>query len=135
MTFSEGFDGLASFSTDGKTLTWSHRNEKGESQIYLSDWNDHEARRLLKLPAVDSGFDFKLSEEIKIDERNWEQSGWVNSNKGIEIAIENKKGFKEVQRHKKRCTEYLVINSWEETCWSGWDNGSWYMMNPYISYR
>lgn len=68
VTFADGFDGLASFSPDGKKMTWTHRNEKGESQIYLSDWNDHEARRLLKLPAIDSGFDFKLSEDIKVDD-------------------------------------------------------------------
>ncbi len=47
VTFAEGFDGLASFSPDGKKITWSHKNEKGESQIYLADWNDSEARRLL----------------------------------------------------------------------------------------
>lgn len=47
VTFAEGFDGLASFSPDGKKITWSHKNEKGESQIYLADWNDSEARKLL----------------------------------------------------------------------------------------
>lgn len=50
VTSMDGFDGLASFSPDGKTLTWSHRNEKGESQIYFADWNDQKARELLKLP-------------------------------------------------------------------------------------
>jgi Tol biopolymer transport system component len=49
-TFSEGFDGLASFSPDGQTMTWSHRNEKGESQIYLANWDDAQARKLLNLP-------------------------------------------------------------------------------------
>lgn len=50
VTFSDGFDGLASFSPDGRKVTWAHRNEKGESQIYLADWNDTEARKLLNLP-------------------------------------------------------------------------------------
>lgn len=50
VTFTEGFDGLGSFSPDGKTITWSHRNEKGDSQIYLASWNDAEARKLLNLP-------------------------------------------------------------------------------------
>ncbi|MBC7466587.1 MAG: M28 family peptidase [Bdellovibrio sp.] len=68
VTFADGFDGLASFSPDGHKMTWSHRNEKGDSQIYIADWNDHEARRLLNLPAVDSGFDFKLSENILQDD-------------------------------------------------------------------
>ncbi|MGZ3749596.1 MAG: M28 family peptidase, partial [Pseudobdellovibrionaceae bacterium] len=50
VTFNEGFDGLASFSPDGKQMTWSHRNEKGESQIYIANWDDAQARRLLGLP-------------------------------------------------------------------------------------
>lgn len=50
MTFSDGFDGLASFSPDGRKMTWAHRNEKGESQIYLADWDDSQARKLLNLP-------------------------------------------------------------------------------------
>ncbi len=49
VTFSEGFDGLASFSPDGQTLTWSHKNEKGDSQIYLAAWNHDEALKLLQL--------------------------------------------------------------------------------------
>ena len=37
-----GFDGLASFSPDGKQLTWTtNRNKKKQSQIYLANW-DHE---------------------------------------------------------------------------------------------
>jgi len=44
------FDGLPVFSPDGKQLSWTHRNEKGESQIYISDWNDKKARELLGLP-------------------------------------------------------------------------------------
>ncbi len=53
VTFNEGFDGLASFSPDGKQMTWSRRNEKGESQIYIAKWDDAEARKLLGLPARD----------------------------------------------------------------------------------
>lgn len=49
-SFSEGFDGLASFNHTGDKITWTHRNEKGESQIYLADWEDDQARRLLNLP-------------------------------------------------------------------------------------
>lgn len=49
VTFADGFDGLASFSPDGKTMTWSHRNEKGESQIYLADWDHQQALKLLHL--------------------------------------------------------------------------------------
>lgn len=44
------FDGLPVFSPDGKKMSWTHRNEKGESQIYLADWDDKKARELLGLP-------------------------------------------------------------------------------------
>jgi Tol biopolymer transport system component len=53
VTFNEGFDGLASFSPDGSKITWSRRNEKGESQIFIADWDDAQARKLLKLPERD----------------------------------------------------------------------------------
>lgn len=49
VSFLDGFDGLASFSPDGNTVTWTHRNEKGESQIMLSQWDDAQARQLLGL--------------------------------------------------------------------------------------
>lgn len=43
ITHSDGFDGLASFSPDGKRLTWtSGRGAKGDSQIWIANWN-HEA--------------------------------------------------------------------------------------------
>jgi Tol biopolymer transport system component len=50
VTFTDGFDGLAVFSPDGHQLSWTHKNEKGESQIYVADWDDALARKLLKLP-------------------------------------------------------------------------------------
>lgn len=52
VTFAEGFDGLATFSPDAKKITWSHKNEKGESQIYIGDWDDAKARKLLGLPEI-----------------------------------------------------------------------------------
>lgn len=53
VTFDEGFDGLPVFTPDGNQLSWTHRNEKGESQIMMSTWDDALARKLLKLPAQD----------------------------------------------------------------------------------
>lgn len=45
VTDTDGFDGLASFTPDGKKLTWtSNRNPKKESQIYLANWNHESAR-------------------------------------------------------------------------------------------
>lgn len=66
VTFAEGFDGLASFSPDGQTLTWSHRNEKGDSQIYLANWNHAEALRLLNLKSASPASDhLQLSSSIQ----------------------------------------------------------------------
>ena len=52
VSYIEGFDGLPVFSPDGQHLSWTHKDEKGESQIYLADWDDARARQLLGLPAV-----------------------------------------------------------------------------------
>ncbi len=44
VTDTDGFDGLASFSPDGKKLTWtSNRTPKKDSQIFLADWNHESA--------------------------------------------------------------------------------------------
>ena len=53
VTFSEGFDGLASFSPDGQKITWSHRSEKGDSQIYIANWDHQLALKLLGLASDD----------------------------------------------------------------------------------
>lgn len=44
------FDGLPVFAPNGKQISWTHRNEKGESQIYMADWNHEKALELLDLP-------------------------------------------------------------------------------------
>ncbi len=49
VTYLDGFDGLPVFSPDGQKISWTRRNEKGESQIYLADWDDARARELLGL--------------------------------------------------------------------------------------
>ncbi|MEW8027403.1 MAG: M28 family peptidase [Candidatus Thiodiazotropha sp.] len=50
VTHSMGFDGLPVFSPDGDRLSWtSKRGADKTSQIFLADWNDAEARRLLGL--------------------------------------------------------------------------------------
>lgn len=50
VTDSKGFDGLPVFSPDGKHLAWaSGRTADRRPQIFLADWNDAAARRLLGL--------------------------------------------------------------------------------------
>lgn len=53
VTHTDGFDGLATFTPDGKKLSWtSNRNAKKQSQIYLGDWNHEQALKLLGLDAT-----------------------------------------------------------------------------------
>ena len=50
ITYSDGFDGLPVFSPGGGTLSWSTtRSADGTAQIFMADWNDAAARRLLGL--------------------------------------------------------------------------------------
>ena len=51
VSYWDGFDGLPVFSPDGQKLAWTHRDEKGESQVFLADWDDAKARALLGLGA------------------------------------------------------------------------------------
>lgn len=73
VTNDEGFDGLATFSPDGKKLSWTHRNEKGESQIYLAEWDHEKALSALQLTdmAPDAKFTLataKLSKDLDIND-------------------------------------------------------------------
>jgi hypothetical protein len=55
-TYTDGFDGLPSFSPDGKQLTWtSNRGTDGKSQIFLANWNhDAAISALNSAPARDA---------------------------------------------------------------------------------
>lgn len=68
VTFMEGFDGLPVFTPDGQKLTWTRKNHAtGESQIYLGDWDDTQARRLLGLSANAPRIS-ELTPEIRVAE-------------------------------------------------------------------
>ncbi len=50
VTRTDGFDGLPVFSPDGKKLSWTTgRTTNGSSQIFIADWNDATARKLLDI--------------------------------------------------------------------------------------
>lgn len=74
-TFLPDFDGLPVFAPansplEGK-ISWSHRNEKGESQIYIADWDDTQARKLLGL-APEAPKLQNLSKDISVpDLKSW----------------------------------------------------------------
>jgi len=55
-TYTDGFDGLPSFSPNGKQLTWtSNRGTDGKSQIHLANWNhDGALRALASAPSRDA---------------------------------------------------------------------------------
>ena len=65
ITFGDGFDGLPVFTPDGNQLSWTHRNEKGESQILIANWDDSQARTLLGLPAQDPVSSATLASNIR----------------------------------------------------------------------
>ncbi len=52
VTNREGFDGLPMFHPDGRRIAWTSNGTSNKtSQIFMADWNDAEARRLLGLDA------------------------------------------------------------------------------------
>jgi Tol biopolymer transport system component len=56
VTFEDGFDGLPVFSPNGRMLSWTKRNAKGESQIFLAEWDHQAALQALELdiPHIDA---------------------------------------------------------------------------------
>lgn len=55
VTYTDGFDGLPTFSPDGNQLAWtSNRTSNQQSQIFLATWNHDEALRLLRGTSGDS---------------------------------------------------------------------------------
>lgn len=54
VTYREGFDGLPTFSPDGRRLSWtSNATADRTSQIFVADWDDPAARRLLGLASAE----------------------------------------------------------------------------------
>ena len=80
VTYRDGFDGLPSFSPDGKTVSWtSNKTASGNSQIFISEWNHEEALKSLqsnslgrKTSIVDTVGNYNLrlksSPEIKVSD-------------------------------------------------------------------
>ena len=56
VTFTDGFDGLPTFSPDGRRISWtSGRTADGSSQLFLADWNHDGARAALAAAPVRAG--------------------------------------------------------------------------------
>lgn len=73
VSFLPGFDGLPVFLPSGRELSWTRKDEKGESQLYIASWDDGYARSLLGLgrPAPTLS---ELSREI----RESDTKAWVS---------------------------------------------------------
>ena len=64
VTDTDGFDGLASFTPNGKQLTWtSTRNAQKLSQIYLADWNHEFASSAFAAATVETSPPLSKAEE------------------------------------------------------------------------
>ncbi len=76
VTDTDGFDGLASFSPDGNTLTWtSNRNARKQSQIYLAQW-DHEAASKMLATGVQPEPDVSAASQQGVQAANSASSGF-----------------------------------------------------------
>ncbi len=67
VTTADGFDGLATFSPDGSQMTWTKRGVKGDSQIFIAEWNDVAARKALGL---DTKSNHSLSLQTAVREKD-----------------------------------------------------------------
>ena len=103
VTDSDGFDGLPSFTPDGKQITWtSNRTSSKQSQIFIGDWDHAAALAAIKasVPVEASGAsvvlvdDHKTDAAIDIDDmRNYveilaseQMDGRMTGTKGCELA-------------------------------------------------
>lgn len=84
VSFLEGFDGLPVFLPNGKELSWTRRDEKGESQIYVGQWDDGWARSLLEI-----GREAPALKDLSKDVREEDVRAWVSY-----LASETLKGRK-----------------------------------------
>lgn len=123
VTFDDGFDGLPVFSPDGNSLSWTHRNEKGDSQILMANWDDALARKLLQLPAQDPALG-SLSPEIRADDIK----KWVHY-----LASSELQGRGTGSGEEKIYTQKIadVLKSWGLT--GGAQNGSFFDTFEFIS--
>ena len=72
VTDTAGFDGLASFTPDGKRLTWtSNRTSNQDSQIYIGNWNHEAALKALQ-----------TKDTVSVEEKESFEIGKASAKKG-----------------------------------------------------
>jgi Tol biopolymer transport system component len=52
VTYREGFDGLPTFTPDGKSILWTSNSGASQSQLYEADWDHEAALRLLDIDST-----------------------------------------------------------------------------------
>ncbi len=118
----EGFDGLPVFTPDGKKLTWSRKDKSGESQIYIGQWNDELARKLLSLPSPPLKFR-QLSPEIKVTDAK----KWIKY-----LASEDMKG-RATGSHEEKAYQKTMVEVFKKMGLKpGGPRGSWYQSFNFV---
>lgn len=67
VTYEDGFDGLPVFSPEGNRIAWTKQNAKGESQIFIANWDHDQALRLLELDSEPVKLS-QYSKEINVED-------------------------------------------------------------------
>ena len=94
-TFTDGFDGMASFSPDGRRISWtSNRTANGSSQLFIADWNHDAARAALAAspPRADIADDARLRgmvEFLASDELEGRMTGSAGAEQAADYIAEH----------------------------------------------
>ena len=108
VTYTDGFDGLPVFSPDGKRLSWtSNRTSNGKSQIFMADWNDAQARRLLGLDTA-HGASARPSQVPAVPTTGPEFLALDMRAHITRLASDAMEGRRTGTRGEKRATEYVA---------------------------
>ena len=95
VTFTDGFDGLASFSPDGRRISWtSSRTADGSSQLFLANWNHDGARAALaaapaRAAAADDVRLRRMVEFLASDELEGRMTGSPGAKKAAEYIADH----------------------------------------------
>ncbi|MGD8589768.1 MAG: M28 family peptidase, partial [Chromatiales bacterium] len=134
VTYTDGFDGLPVFSPDGKRLAWtSKRGTDKTSQIFLADWNDAEARRLLGLdhPAATEAAD---SEKPLALPTTTSAISAEDARAHVErLASAEMEGRLTGSPGERRATAYVAEVFGQLGLQPGGDDGGWYQAFPFTA--
>ena len=137
-TFTAGFDGLPTFTPDGKKISWTtNRTANKQSQIFIADWDHEKALKLLRSEASTS-----IAKAVE----NSEFDSTLATDSALQAAERNQSQFlpEDVLRHvdylcrpelggrltgtagEKLATAYVAAYFDQLGLEPAGDNGSWY---------